>query len=104
MMWLVRRAKESLLVAAAKQRLEKPPESEMDKIAHEEADIMRHMMQKQALKSAKEIAKVQCGAGRGLPIGQWGPNYPDMALITVITLIHSNHPNYPRLPPLSPPP
>jgi hypothetical protein len=52
------RGKESLLLLAAKQRAEKPPESEVEKLRNEEADIMKHITTKAALKSAKELAKV----------------------------------------------
>eukprot|EP00775_Hariotina_reticulata_P012748 gene12748-12877_t len=50
------RAKESLLVQTARAKKDAPPESKADKVLAEEADIMRHITQKQALRAAKELA------------------------------------------------
>eukprot|EP00955_Chlamydomonas_euryale_P051163 354782-Chlamydomonas_euryale.AAC.9 len=53
------RPKESLLLAAAKRRLEQAPETEEQKQMEEEEDIMKHVLQKQALKAVKELARVR---------------------------------------------
>eukprot|EP00879_Flechtneria_rotunda_P016085 GHRR01016826.1.p1 GENE.GHRR01016826.1~~GHRR01016826.1.p1 ORF type:complete len:570 (+),score=225.58 GHRR01016826.1:392-2101(+) len=50
------RGKESLLVQTARAKKEAPPESATDKVLQEEADMMRHITQKQALRAAKELA------------------------------------------------
>ncbi|KAF6251977.1 P-loop containing nucleoside triphosphate hydrolase protein [Scenedesmus sp. NREL 46B-D3] len=50
------RGKESLLVQTARAKKEAPPESATDKVLAEEADMMRHITQKQALRAAKELA------------------------------------------------
>ncbi len=52
------RAKESLLAATAKARLTKPEDTEAEKLLKEEQDILQHITQKTALKSVKELAKV----------------------------------------------
>ncbi|KAL4424987.1 hypothetical protein ABPG77_002872 [Micractinium sp. CCAP 211/92] len=52
-----RRQKESLLVLKAKQLQEAPPETEQERQLKEEADIMRQVTQKAALKTYKELAK-----------------------------------------------
>ncbi|MEW5318505.1 MAG: hypothetical protein WDW38_009721 [Sanguina aurantia] len=51
------RPKESLLFAAARARKEQPEVTEAQKALEEEADIMKHVLQKQALKAAKELAQ-----------------------------------------------
>lgn len=51
------RAKESLLIANARARLEQPEATEADKALEEEQDMMRLITQKQALKSGKELAQ-----------------------------------------------
>lgn len=53
----VHRQKESLLVMKAKAMQEAPPETEQEKALKEEADIMRHITQKTALKTYAELAK-----------------------------------------------
>jgi hypothetical protein len=40
----------------ARAKKEAPPESATDKVLAEEADMMRHITQKQALRAAKELA------------------------------------------------
>ncbi|WIA30008.1 hypothetical protein OEZ86_000105 [Tetradesmus obliquus] len=50
------RGKESLLVQTARAKKEAPLESATDKVLAEEADMMRHITQKQALRAAKELA------------------------------------------------
>lgn len=52
------RNKESLLVQTARARQEQPVETEADKQLYEEEDILKHVTQKTALKTAKELAKV----------------------------------------------
>ncbi len=47
-----------MLVQAARTRQEKPPETQADKQLHEEEDILKHVTQKTALKTVKELAKV----------------------------------------------
>lgn len=42
----------------ARARQEQPVETEADKQLHEEEDILKHVTQKTALKTAKELAKV----------------------------------------------
>lgn len=44
----------------ARARQEQPVETEADKQLHEEEDILKHVTQKTALKTAKELAKVRC--------------------------------------------
>ena len=56
------RPKESLLLAAVKMRKDKPEATEAEKQLEEEADILKHVLQKQALQSVKELAQVG-GAG-----------------------------------------
>ncbi|GFH33058.1 uncharacterized protein HaLaN_32370, partial [Haematococcus lacustris] len=51
------RNKESLLLVAARNRKEQPEATEADKQLEEEADIMKHVLQKQALKAVKELAQ-----------------------------------------------
>ncbi|KAI3436811.1 hypothetical protein D9Q98_006221 [Chlorella vulgaris] len=51
------RQKESLLVMKAKKMQEVAPETEQERQLKEEADIMRQVTQKQALKTYKELAK-----------------------------------------------
>lgn len=51
--------KESLLVATAKARKDKPEATEAEKRLQEEEEMMRAITQKAALKSVKELAKVQ---------------------------------------------
>jgi hypothetical protein len=53
------RPKESLLVAAVRMRKDKGEETEEQKQLDEEADIMKHVLQKQALKAVKELAQVR---------------------------------------------
>lgn len=53
------RPKDSLLIAAAKRRLGAAPETEEKKQLDEEQDIMKHVLQKQALKAVKELAQVR---------------------------------------------
>jgi hypothetical protein len=43
-------------VQSARAKKEAPPESATDKVLAEEADMMRHITQKQALRAAKELA------------------------------------------------
>ena len=50
------RAKESLLVSAARARAAAPEQTTEEKVVAEEQDIMRHLMQKQALKAVQELA------------------------------------------------
>ncbi|KAG1679430.1 hypothetical protein FOA52_007722 [Chlamydomonas sp. UWO 241] len=50
------RPKESLLLAAARKRLEEPAQTEERRQLEEEADILKHVLQKQALKAVKELA------------------------------------------------
>ncbi len=52
------RPKESLLLATARARKDQPEATEADKQLEEEADIMKHVLQKQALKAVKELANV----------------------------------------------
>lgn len=51
------RGKESLLVMKAKALQETAPETEQDKTLREEQEIMRHITQRQALKTYKELAQ-----------------------------------------------
>mmetsp|Transcript_11956 Transcript_11956/g.25699 ORF Transcript_11956/g.25699 Transcript_11956/m.25699 type:complete len:636 (+) Transcript_11956:117-2024(+) len=51
------RPKESLLVAASRARKDAPEATEEQKQLEEEADILKHMLQKQALKAVKELAQ-----------------------------------------------
>jgi len=51
------RPKESLLVAAARARKDVPEATEAQKQLEEEADIMKHVLQKAALKAVKELAQ-----------------------------------------------
>lgn len=51
------RAKESLLVSAARARAAAPEQTVEEKVVAEEQDIMRHLMQKQALKAVQELAQ-----------------------------------------------
>jgi hypothetical protein len=53
-------AKESLLSAAAKARKERPAETEAEARLREEAEIMRNITARMALKSVKENAQVRC--------------------------------------------
>ncbi len=53
------RPKESLLLAAAKARKDQPAETEQQQQLAEEADILKHVLQKQALKAVKELAQVR---------------------------------------------
>jgi hypothetical protein len=46
----------SALLQTARAKKEAPPESATDKVLAEEADMMRHITQKQALRAAKELA------------------------------------------------
>ena len=55
------RPKESLLLAAVKMRKDKPEATEQDKQLEEEADILKHVLQKQALRAVKELAQVREG-------------------------------------------
>jgi hypothetical protein len=55
------RPKESLLLAAVKMRKDKPEATEADKQLEEEADILKHVLQKQALRAVKELAQVSEG-------------------------------------------
>jgi ATP-dependent RNA helicase DDX41 len=50
------RAKESLLVSTARARAAAPEQTVEEKVVAEEADIMRHLQQKQALKAVQELA------------------------------------------------
>ena len=50
------RTKESLLVSTARARAAAPEQTVEEKVFAEEADIMRHLMQKQALKAVQELA------------------------------------------------
>jgi ATP-dependent RNA helicase DDX41 len=43
-------------VQTARAKKDAPPESATDKVLAEEADMMRHITQKQALRAAKELA------------------------------------------------
>uniref|UniRef100_A0A7R9V1X9 RNA helicase n=1 Tax=Chlamydomonas euryale TaxID=1486919 RepID=A0A7R9V1X9_9CHLO len=65
------RPKESLLLAAAKRRLEQAPETEEQKQMEEEEDIMKHVLQKQALKAVKELAR-DVTYTKSMPTG-WKP-------------------------------
>lgn len=51
------RAKESLLVSAARARAAAPEQTVEERVVAEEQDIMRHLMQKQALKAVQELAQ-----------------------------------------------
>lgn len=51
-----RRARESLLVAAAKARLQQPEETKAEQVAKEEEDIFKHITARKALMAAKELA------------------------------------------------
>jgi hypothetical protein len=51
------RGKESLLVSTARARKDAGPVTETDKLLNEEADILRHLTQKTALKAVKELAQ-----------------------------------------------
>jgi ATP-dependent RNA helicase DDX41 len=44
------------VLQTARAKKEAPPESATDKVLAEEADMMRHITQKQALRAAKELA------------------------------------------------
>jgi ATP-dependent RNA helicase DDX41 len=54
------RPKESLLAAAVRMRKDQPEATEEQKQLEEEADILKHVLQKQALKAVKELAQVGC--------------------------------------------
>jgi ATP-dependent RNA helicase DDX41 len=51
------RARESLLVSTARARAAAPEKTEEEKVIAEEQDIMRNLMQKQALKAVQELAQ-----------------------------------------------
>ena len=53
------RPKESLLLAAVRMRKDQPEATEADKQLEEEADILKHVLQKQALRAVKELAQVR---------------------------------------------
>lgn len=53
------RPKESLLLAAVRMRKDQPEATEEDKQLEEEADILKHVLQKQALRAVKELAQVE---------------------------------------------
>lgn len=55
---LQQRPKESLLLAAVRMRKDQPEATEEQKQLDEEADILKHVLQKQALKAVKELAQV----------------------------------------------
>jgi hypothetical protein len=59
--------KESLLVATAKARKEKPEATEAEKRLQEEEEMLRAITQKAALKSVKELAKVTARCCDRLP-------------------------------------
>ena len=52
------RPKESLLVQTMRLRKDQPEATEADKQLEEEADILKHVLQKQALRAVKELAQV----------------------------------------------
>ena len=51
------RPKESLLLAAVRMRKDQPEATEAEKQLEEEADILKHVLQKQALRAVKELAQ-----------------------------------------------
>jgi hypothetical protein len=53
------RPKESLLLAAVRLRKDQPEATEEQKQLAEEEDILKHVLQKQALKAVKELAQVR---------------------------------------------
>ena len=65
------RGKESLLIMKAKALHDAPIETEQDKALKEEQDIMRHITQRQALKTYKELAQ-DISYSRTIPTG-WKP-------------------------------
>jgi hypothetical protein len=52
------RPKESLLLATVRMRKDQPEATEATKQLEEEADILKHVLQKQALRAVKELAQV----------------------------------------------
>lgn len=65
--------KESLLAAAARTRRGAPAESESERLAKEEAEMMKAITTKAALKSVQELAGAGPKAGRGPPTGWSAP-------------------------------